>query len=64
MEGLLGSVDLWQFVQETSINSNVKSRGAVALLLITSSLDEKILFNILHDFGEVHNAKYFQIFLK
>jgi len=34
MEGLLGLVDLWEFVQETYINLRDKHRVAVALLLI------------------------------
>jgi hypothetical protein len=59
MEGLLGSVDLWQFVQETSINSHDKSRSALALFLIISTLDKTILSSILYEFGEVYNAKIF-----
>lgn len=42
MEGLLGLVDLWEFVQKTFINLQDKSRGVVALLLIIF-LDENIL---------------------
>lgn len=59
MEGLLGSVDLWKFVQETSINSNEKCRRAVALFLIISALDENILSSILNEFGEVFDPKMF-----
>lgn len=57
MEGLFGSVNLWQFVQGISINANDKSKGAVALFLIISALDENILSNILYEFGEICDAK-------
>jgi len=59
MEGLLGSVDLWKFVQETFMNLNDKRRNAVALFLIISALDEIILSNILYEFGEIRDAKIF-----
>ena len=48
MEGLFGSVNLWQFVQGSSINSIDKSRVAVALFLIISALDENILSSLCY----------------
>ena len=59
MEGLLGSVDLWKFVQETSIIPHDNSRDALALFLIISTLDNTILSSILYESIEVHNAKIF-----
>jgi hypothetical protein len=37
MEGLLGSVDLWHYVQDGFVNSHDKRRGAIALYLIQFS---------------------------
>ena len=59
MEGLLGSVDLWKFFQETSMNYDDKCIRAVTLLLIISSLDENILSRILNEFCEVFDPKMF-----
>lgn len=59
MEGLLGSVDLWKYVQNGFVDSHDKRRGALALYLIHSALDESTLSYILYEFGEVHNAKMF-----
>ena len=59
MEGLLSSVDLQKFVQDTSINPNDKSRGELTLFLIISSLDNTIFSSILYEFGEVHSEKIF-----
>lgn len=59
MECLLGSVDLLEFVQETSINSQDTSRGAIALFLIILALDDNLLSSILHEYGQIHNAKIF-----
>jgi len=59
MEGLLGSVDLWKFVQEASMNLDDKCRNAIALFLTISALDENILSNILYEFGEICDAKIF-----
>jgi len=59
MEGLLGSIDLWKFVQEAFINLGDKHRNAIALFLIISALDENILSNILYEFGERRDAKIF-----
>lgn len=64
MEGLLGSVDLWKFVQETDMNSENKSRCAIALFLIISALDESILSSILNEFGEVFDPKMFWYILE
>lgn len=59
MEGSLGSLDLWDFFQETSINYKDKNRGAIALFLIIPPLDNNILSRILHEYGEIHNATIF-----
>lgn len=59
MEGLLDLIDLWQFAEETSINPQDKSGGAITLLLIILTLDENFLSSILHEFGEVCDAKMF-----
>lgn len=59
MEGLLGSVDLWKFVQEAFIYLDDKRRNAITLFLIISALDENILSNILYEFGEIRDAKIF-----
>lgn len=61
IEGILGSIDLWEFVKENSINSQDKSRGSVALFLIISSLGDNTLSSILHEYGEIHNVKIFWI---
>lgn len=59
MEGFLGSVDLWKFFQETSMNLNDKCRNAITLFLIILALDENIFSNILYEFGEICDAKIF-----
>jgi hypothetical protein len=57
MEGLLGSVDLWQFVQNGLVNSHDKRKDKIALYLISSALDTSILSPILYEFGHIDNAK-------
>jgi hypothetical protein len=59
IEGLLGSVDLWHYVQDGFVNIHDKRRGAIALYLIQSTLYKSILSCILYEFGEVHSAKMF-----
>jgi hypothetical protein len=57
MEGLLGLVDLWQFVQDGLVNPIDKRKEKIALYLISSSPDKSILSTILYEFGEANNAK-------
>ena len=57
MEGLLGSVDLWKFVQNGLVNSHYKKKDKISLHLISSALDTSILSPILYEFGHVDNAK-------
>lgn len=64
MEGLIGSVNLWKFFQGISINANDKSKGAIALFLIISALDENILSSIFMNLVKYVMQKYFGIFLK
>jgi hypothetical protein len=59
MEGLLGSVDLWQFVQDGLVNPLDKRKDKITLYLISSTLDKSILSTILYEFGEADNAKEF-----
>ena len=54
MEGLVGSVDLWQFVQDGLVNSHDKRKDKIALYLISSA---SILSPILYEFGHIDNAK-------
>lgn len=57
MEGLLGSVDLWQFVQDDLVNSHDKRKDKITLYLISSALDTSIFSPILYEFGHIDNAK-------
>jgi len=57
MEGLLGSVDLWKFVQNGLVNSHDKRKDKIALYLMSSTLDTSILSHILYEFGHIDNAK-------
>jgi hypothetical protein len=57
MEGLLGSVDLWKFVQNGLVNSHDKRKDKISLYLISSTLDTSIMSPILYEFGHIDNAK-------
>ena len=57
MEGLLGSVDLWQFVQDGLINSHDKKKDKISLYLLILALNTSILSLILYEFGHIDNAK-------
>jgi hypothetical protein len=59
MEGLLGSVDLWEFVQHGYENPTQKRRDKLTLYLVSSSLNNGILSALLYEFGEIENAKIF-----
>jgi hypothetical protein len=59
MKKLLWLVDLLHYDHEGRINFYDKRRGAITLQLIISTLDEKTLSSILHEFGEVCSAKIF-----
>ena len=56
MEGLLGSVDLWELVQNGYENPTEKRRDKLTLYLISSALNNDILSALLYEFGETENA--------
>ena len=59
MEGLLGSVDLWEFVQNGYEDPTEKRRDKLTLYLVSSALNNGILSALLYEFGEIENAKMF-----
>jgi hypothetical protein len=59
MKKLLWLVDLLHYDHEGCVKFYDKRRGAIALQLIMSTLDENILSSILREFGEVSSAKIF-----
>ena len=59
MKGLLGSVDLWEFVQNGYEDPTEKRRDKLTLYLVSSTLNNEILSTLLYEFGEIENAKIF-----
>jgi len=59
MEGLLGSVDLWKFVQNGYEDPAQKIKDKITLYLVSSALDNDILSDVLYEFGEIEKAKMF-----
>ena len=59
MKGLLGSVDLWEFVQNGYEDPTEKRRDKLTLYLVNSTLNNDILSALLYGFGEIENAKIF-----
>jgi hypothetical protein len=59
MKKLLWLVDLLHYEHEDCVNFYDKRRGAIALQLIISAVDENILSSILREFGEIPSAKIF-----
>jgi len=59
MEGLLGSVDLWEFVQNGYEDPTEKRRDKLTLYLVSSALNNGIMSALLYEFGEIENAKMF-----
>ena len=59
MKGLLGSVDLWEFVQNGYEDPTEKRRDKLTLYLVSSTLNNGILSPLLYEFGEIENAKIF-----
>jgi hypothetical protein len=59
MEGLLGSVDLWELVQNGYEDPTEKRRDKLTLYLVSSTLNNDILSALLYEFGEIENAKMF-----
>lgn len=59
MEGLLGSVDLWKFVQNGYEDPAQKRKDKITLYLVSSALDNDILSDVLYEFGEIEKAKMF-----
>jgi hypothetical protein len=59
MEGLLGSVDLWELVQNGYEDPTEKRRDKLTLYLVSSALNNDILSALLYEFGEIENAKMF-----
>jgi hypothetical protein len=59
MKKLLWIVDLLHYDHEGCVNFYDKRRGAIALQLIISAVDENILSSILREFGEIPSAKIF-----
>jgi len=58
MKKILWKVYLLNYVKDYLVNSNHDmNRDASTLHLIISTLDENILFSILHEYGEIQNAK-------
>ena len=62
MEGLLGSVDLWEFVQNSYEDPTEKRKNKITLYLVNSALNNDILSDVLYEFGEIGNAIFFGIF--
>jgi hypothetical protein len=59
MEGLLGSVDLWELVQNGYEDPTEKRRDKLTLYLVSSALNNGILSALLYEFGKIENAKMF-----
>ena len=59
MKGLLGSVDLWEFVQNGYEDPTEKRRDKLTLYIVSSALNNGILSPLLYEFGEIENAKIF-----
>jgi hypothetical protein len=59
MEGLLGSVDLWELFQNGYEDPTEKRRDKLTLYLVSSALNNDILSALLYEFGEIENAKMF-----
>ena len=59
MKGLLGLVDLWEFVQNGYEDPTKKRRDKLTLYLVSSTLNNGILSALLYEFGEIENAKIF-----
>jgi len=59
MKKLLWLIDLLHYDHEGHVRFYDKRRGEISLQFIMSALDENILSSILHEFGEVSNAKIF-----
>ena len=59
MKGLLGSVNLWEFVQNGYEDPTEKRRDKLTLYIVSSTLKNGILSPLLYEFGEIENAKIF-----